>query len=328
MRWRRAGSDNSASLRRDDDPEWVAADTGLRAEPEVAGHRGRRPVSRPVRRCLRRWLWQREGVASSRARVRLNSVYEGSTEASAHRWLGGVGGSGTVRPLHELLQSPYLTRVVASPGAIDGCEREVRKERVCDEMVHGLARRWLRWHCTITAYSVNHLVRLLSMWSLRCELGSGDSAKSCSAYEGSGSQRRTHAAMLAAMSAMMVCVDERIYEMVMSHPIPERLLSALGKAPTLPPYVTPGRWLKAQRLGCGHLDPDCLPPPLRETLALACCGYTNDEIAEATHYSPNTVRDHMRVLLACFRARNRTHLAALAVARGYISREQLDSSFQ
>lgn len=46
-------------------------------------------------------------------------------------------------------------------------------------------------------------------------------------------------------------------------------------------------------------------------------GYSNREIAEKTGYPFDTVRGQVVGLLAVFEARNRTHLAALAVSKGY-----------
>jgi DNA-binding NarL/FixJ family response regulator len=81
---------------------------------------------------------------------------------------------------------------------------------------------------------------------------------------------------------------------------------------------SPSRFLKAQKYGLGSLDPDDMKPVMHRTLVLICHGHTNDEIARRTFYSLDTVRDRTKALLAVFDARNRAHLAALAVAQGYV----------
>lgn len=101
-------------------------------------------------------------------------------------------------------------------------------------------------------------------------------------------------------------MDERIYRLVMSRPIPERLISDLARAPLLP--------LWACRRQVNHT----LTPALRETLPYVCHGYTNREIAERLQYSEDAIKDRVKRLLAIFRARSRAHLAALAVAQGYV----------
>lgn len=57
-------------------------------------------------------------------------------------------------------------------------------------------------------------------------------------------------------------------------------------------------------------------------LELISHGYTDAEIAARTHYAPDTVKDRAKALMAVFGARNRTHLAALAVAQGYVDMKQ------
>lgn len=104
----------------------------------------------------------------------------------------------------------------------------------------------------------------------------------------------------------------------MSQPIPMRLASAIGRAPDLNPNRTPSRIDKAIAHGVRSLDPDDMTPILRETLTLICHGHTNEEIARETFYAIDTVRDRTKALLGIFSARNRAHLAALAVAQGYV----------
>lgn len=104
----------------------------------------------------------------------------------------------------------------------------------------------------------------------------------------------------------------------MSQPIPDRLIRNLARAPDLSANLTPSRIMKARLCGAGSLEPDELPPRLVRVLALVCQGYTDREIADQTHYAVETIKDRTKALMAVFRARNRTHLAALAVAQGYV----------
>jgi DNA-binding CsgD family transcriptional regulator len=66
-----------------------------------------------------------------------------------------------------------------------------------------------------------------------------------------------------------------------------------------------------------------LTPNLLETLPLVCQGYSNREIAEMRHFSEEAIKDHVKRLLAIFQARRRAHLAALAVAQGYVDMDAL-----
>jgi DNA-binding NarL/FixJ family response regulator len=116
-------------------------------------------------------------------------------------------------------------------------------------------------------------------------------------------------------------MDERVYRLVMSQPVPMRLAIAIERAPDLTVNRTPARLAKA-RVYSPSLDPDDMTPILRTTLALICHGRTNEEIARETFYALDTVRDRTKALLAIFAARNRTHLAALAVAQGYVDMSQ------
>lgn len=113
-------------------------------------------------------------------------------------------------------------------------------------------------------------------------------------------------------------MDERIHRLVMSQPIPLRLVRAIERAPDLSENRSPSRVLKAQQFGVRSLSPDDLTPQLRTTLGLICHGRTNPQIARETFYALDTVRDQTKALLGIFSARNRTHLAALAVAQGYV----------
>jgi DNA-binding NarL/FixJ family response regulator len=51
-----------------------------------------------------------------------------------------------------------------------------------------------------------------------------------------------------------------------------------------------------------------LSPRLQEITALICLGYTNNEIAERLSISPETVKSHVRTILARFGVRRKTEL--------------------
>jgi DNA-binding CsgD family transcriptional regulator len=93
-------------------------------------------------------------------------------------------------------------------------------------------------------------------------------------------------------------VDERIYRLVMSRPIPDKLIRNLGN-------------LEARRK-------TPLTSTQRKTLQLVCEGYSTPEISAMRHYHPDSIKYQIRRLKWFFGARNRTHLAALAVAQGYV----------
>lgn len=116
-------------------------------------------------------------------------------------------------------------------------------------------------------------------------------------------------------------MDERIYRLVLSRPIPLKLVEALALAPDLTPYQTPTRVIKAKQWGMRSLEPDKLTPKLHRTLVLLTHGHTDREIAGRIFYSEESVKDQVKALCAVFSARNRTHLAALAVAQGYVRME-------
>lgn len=97
--------------------------------------------------------------------------------------------------------------------------------------------------------------------------------------------------------------DEFIRRLVLSKPIPDKLIANLREAPELDPY----RYSKRGRYRN-------VTERLQRTLELVCLGYTNREIAEMTFFSEEAVKDHVKRLIAIYHARNRTHLAALVVA--------------
>lgn len=61
-----------------------------------------------------------------------------------------------------------------------------------------------------------------------------------------------------------------------------------------------------------------LPARHVETLRLICEGYTNAEIGRQMFVGEETIKSRVKVLLRHFGARNRWHLAALAVGTGMI----------
>ena len=101
-------------------------------------------------------------------------------------------------------------------------------------------------------------------------------------------------------------MDERIRRIVHSQPIPDRLVTDLAKAGFPDSY-------RVRK----YMHPT-LTDNLRQTLPYVCQGYSDREIGELRHYSEEAIKDHVKRLLAIFGARRRAHLAALAVARGYV----------
>jgi DNA-binding NarL/FixJ family response regulator len=99
-------------------------------------------------------------------------------------------------------------------------------------------------------------------------------------------------------------MDERIYRIVMTNPIPDALIRSLGRAP----LVRHPRW----RCGAGRAQrPVRMTPALYETLKLAARGKTSPEIAATLAISLVEAKDRVKRLLAFFDARNRTELAAI-----------------
>jgi len=86
--------------------------------------------------------------------------------------------------------------------------------------------------------------------------------------------------------------------------------------------VTPNQLKVTRKAGCVHFGkvvaPADLPETMRLTIAFIVLGYSNPEIAEMRHYSKEAITRHVTALLMVFNARNRTHLAALAVSMGIV----------
>lgn len=69
------------------------------------------------------------------------------------------------------------------------------------------------------------------------------------------------------------------------------------------------RALSERLVALAHLPRwQTLTPREQQTAALACLGYTNQEIAAYMVISPNTVRTHMRHILHKFEANSKTEL--------------------
>jgi len=64
-----------------------------------------------------------------------------------------------------------------------------------------------------------------------------------------------------------------------------------------------------------------LTPREREVLALIACGYTTSEIANALWITEDTVRTHVKRLLARLPARTRAHAVAIAFREGLWKRD-------
>ncbi|MGR7002784.1 LuxR C-terminal-related transcriptional regulator [Yinghuangia aomiensis] len=71
-------------------------------------------------------------------------------------------------------------------------------------------------------------------------------------------------------------------------------------------------------------DGACTPRELQVVRGVVR-GLTNEEIGAELHIAPHTVRMHLRRIVPHLGARNRTHLAALAVARGLVDPAVVDT---
>ena len=109
--------------------------------------------------------------------------------------------------------------------------------------------------------------------------------------------------------------DDAIRRLVLNNPIPDKLIRNLQNAPLLAAHETPGRVYKAKRYGVTKFG-DPLSDVLKEVLILVCHGYTNQEIAKRLYYSFFTVKEMIVAIIVAYGAKNRTHLASLAVAYG------------
>jgi DNA-binding NarL/FixJ family response regulator len=106
-------------------------------------------------------------------------------------------------------------------------------------------------------------------------------------------------------------------QLVRLRPIPEALIRALERAPVVPLREVDRKY-KSVRWGMRDSAPEAMPPSMRLVLKHLVDGRTDREIASATGWRYQTVRDLRRALLGVFRARNSAHLAALAVASGCV----------
>jgi DNA-binding NarL/FixJ family response regulator len=69
----------------------------------------------------------------------------------------------------------------------------------------------------------------------------------------------------------------------------------------------------------GEPEPEPLSDREIEVLQLAADGFTNREIGHILFVSEETVKSHIRLVLAKLRARNRAHAVATACRRGLVS---------
>jgi DNA-binding CsgD family transcriptional regulator len=67
-----------------------------------------------------------------------------------------------------------------------------------------------------------------------------------------------------------------------------------------------------------------LTPREREVLALIACGYSTSEIARALWITEDTVRTHVKRLLARLSARTRAHAVAIAFREGLWKKEDAE----
>ena len=67
-----------------------------------------------------------------------------------------------------------------------------------------------------------------------------------------------------------------------------------------------------------------LTPREREVLALIACGYSTSEVARALWITEDTVRTHVKRLLARLPARTRAHAVAIAFREGLWKREDAE----
>ncbi|HEY8997765.1 MAG TPA: response regulator transcription factor [Edaphobacter sp.] len=67
-----------------------------------------------------------------------------------------------------------------------------------------------------------------------------------------------------------------------------------------------------------HIDADALSQREVEVLSLVARGSSNKQVGVALHISEDTVKGHMKNILAKLKANDRTHAVLLAMKRGYL----------
>lgn len=100
--------------------------------------------------------------------------------------------------------------------------------------------------------------------------------------------------------------DDALRRLVVAAPIPDRLLRNLERAPIV----------DTAKLRTFRVVNPTLTPALLAVLERVAVGRTNPQIAADLGISLEAARDRVKRLLRLYDARNRTHLAALAIRAG------------
>ena|SRR5215813_13985109 len=101
-------------------------------------------------------------------------------------------------------------------------------------------------------------------------------------------------------------MDDRVRRLVLSRPIPDKLIKDLADAPLVEEQINTFLRGRSRKL----------TPALIGILIDICSGYTEKQIAEMHRLSEDAVKDRTKRLLALYRARNRTHLVATVLRNG------------
>lgn len=122
-------------------------------------------------------------------------------------------------------------------------------------------------------------------------------------------------------------MDEQVYRLVMSRPIPEALIRALELAPDVPEYDITA-WSEAYllpRTGRDVRRPrrrgvrPVLTKQQERALVLASHGFRRKQTAQAMGIGEETVRNHLARARFRLKATNTTHAVAIAIRRGLIA---------
>jgi LuxR family transcriptional regulator, quorum-sensing system regulator RaiR len=120
-------------------------------------------------------------------------------------------------------------------------------------------------------------------------------------------------------------MDEQVYRLVMSRPIPEALIRALELAPDVPEYDITS-WAEAHLLPRTGRDMRRPRPPgpvltkqQERVLILASNGFRRKQTAQAMGIGEETVRNHLARARFRLKATNTTHAVAIAIRRGLIA---------
>lgn len=98
-------------------------------------------------------------------------------------------------------------------------------------------------------------------------------------------------------------MDERIHDLVLSRPIPQKL---------------------AERLAREMVEPTMLSSREKDVLALIANGYTAREIADLMHLSHWTIGSHQARIRMKLGARNMAHAVAIGLLAGHIERDLIE----